>query len=807
MSNSYLRNKDFLKEMDNLLIKSLTAKITVLTWEEKPIMDFTGKVLPGATINLDGSSGMRRTCNISLSLDENEINITEVSNIISINKKIKLEIGVDNTITDEKYNQYSSYKIIWYPLGIYVIIQPTISRGTSGTTISLQLKDKMCLLNGEMGGTFPASITFNERSYFDDEGNEIIENPTVFQIIYELMNHWGGEQVSNIIIEDIDDKIKKVMRWNNPNYPVYVKAEDYDGGGYDYQYVTNLLDEQKSELGWVAKEYGEDIGYTYTDFVWPEEELIGDIGGTIFDILTKITTLLGNYEFFYDVYGKFHFREKKNYLNTTYTTAFLKMLNEQVENIPKDYYKVDFSNGKSEYTFNDNFLVSSCNNVPQFNMIKNDFVVWGMRKTTDGTTLPIRYHLAIDDKPELSGHLVVLYTDEVDGFKKCAPVHIITDAERARMEANDEIAVGDYYCIYHDAPVSGTTNLGKTKKIFDGTDSYRLYLDYNKFDLDDALNKQFEFNNVPAMGNESNKPDPNNNHPYEWDSTEQTGEPLIYVTDTGTNKLVCVDFVLDDYITYFSNKLYKGVYKAVDTLEGDTKANKIKQLEENNKETTHLVYIRSREWRTELYLQGIEAIGLATDSNYYFTELVNEWPKLYDLEAGEFKEEVLNNPSGIDYYLDFIDTDSPMGEFSIKNIGRRTKTEVNEKLNCVFAPTPLDCILLRAEDATSKDREEMESMGQRYSQVGDDVYDNIIQGGELNSCFNKIRELLYQYTSYCESITLQTIPIYHLDVNTRISVEDPRSNIFGDYFVNRITLPLDCSGTMNISATKALDRI
>ena len=800
MDYKYLKDKKFLKEMDYLSIKTLTARITILSWDEKPLMNFTGKVLPGGSINIDGTSSMRRTCNISLALNDDEINITKVENIISINKKVKLEIGVYNTT-----NKYEEYKIIWYPLGIYVIIQPNISRGTNGTTISLQLKDKMCLLNGEVGGMLPASITFNERSYTDDEGNEIIEMVTVFQIISELMNHWGGEQLGNIIIEDIDNKIKKVMKWNNPNYPVYTKV-NMDGSHGIYEYETNLTDEQKNELGWIMKNYGEDIGYTYTDFTWPEEELVGGIGETISSILDKIINLLGNYEYFYDIYGKFHFREKKNYLNTTYTTEFLKQLNNQIENIPKNYYQMDFSNGKSEYIFDDNLLISAYTNTPQFNMIKNDFLVWGMRKIADGTTLPIRYHLAIDKKPEPSGHLVVLYTDEIDGLKKCAPVHIITAEEKAELSKNDGFIVGDYYCIHHMSPVSGTSDLGRTKKVY-GEEHFRLYLDYERFDITDALDKQFEFNNVPAMGNESKKPDPNNGHPIDWDSENQTGEPRIYVTNNNTNTLVCVDFVLDDYITYFSNDIYKCVYKSSNTTAGDTNANKIKQLEKNEKDTTHLVYIRAREWRTELYLQGIESSILATDSNYYFTELINEWPKLYDLEDGSFKEEVLSNPAGIDYFLDFIDTDSSMGEFSVDNIGRRTKTEVNDKINCVFAPVPYDCIIIPSTDFGTKMAEEMASMGQDYATVKDNVYDNIVQGGALNSCFDKIREMLYQYTSYCESITLQTIPIYHLDVNTRISVKDPKSNIFGDYFINRITLPLDCSGMMSISATKALERI
>ena len=123
--------------------------------------------------------------------------------MLSINKKVSVAIGVDNT-TDK----YLEYEQLWFPMGIYVIIQPSISHTSGGITISLQLKDKMCLLNGECGGTLPASVTFNEIETIDGNGNTIITYPTMYQIIQEAVNHWGGEQLGKIIISDLDTRVK-----------------------------------------------------------------------------------------------------------------------------------------------------------------------------------------------------------------------------------------------------------------------------------------------------------------------------------------------------------------------------------------------------------------------------------------------------------------------------------------------------------------------------------------------------------------------------------------------------------------------
>jgi len=46
-------------------------------------------------------------------------------------------------------------------MGIYVIVNSSIAHGSGGITITLTLHDKMALLNGECGGTLPASVIFS----------------------------------------------------------------------------------------------------------------------------------------------------------------------------------------------------------------------------------------------------------------------------------------------------------------------------------------------------------------------------------------------------------------------------------------------------------------------------------------------------------------------------------------------------------------------------------------------------------------------------------------------------------------------
>lgn len=660
----YLKDEEFLKLIDNQHLQEQFAKITVLDWLENPIQDIQG-IITGGNLNLDGKSAIRRTCNLNVYVYEEEyFGVTNIDNLISLNKKVRLEIGYVNTT-----NQYTEYDIIWFPQGVFVITNPSISHSTSGTSISLQLKDKMCLLNGECGGTIPASTQFDEYETIDENGNWVIRKPVIHQIIREVVNHFGGEQLGKIIISDIDTRIKKVMKWVG-NTPVYLINDEGN-----YIMTTNYVEAQNK--AYTMFEYGEDVGYIYTDFVYPKE-LIGDAGSTVCTILDSIKNLLGNYEYFYDIDGNFIFQEVKNYLNTSQAKV-------ELDKLTKDNYIVDMSKGKVVYNFDNSNLITSYSNSPQYSMIKNDFIVWGLKENANGNEIPIRYHLAIDSKPKVGN---------------------------------------TYQCFFYIDPDDGLT---KAKR------------------------------------------------------------PIIYRNFTELNKNAGVAGVF--YMTEDTGIIYTWNGQGYEPY------------------TTGLTEITTKDWRTELYLQGAQAEPLGTNSNYYYTELLNEWPKLYDVEAGEYYPEVLKTPSDIDFFLDFIDSTAAISQFSISNIGRRSIVINDNDINCVFEPDIPDFILIElGKDDTDDKRIECEDKGQKYIQVDSSVYSMLTGGGSSNSAYQRVRELLYQHTSYNESITLQAIPIYHLEPNIRIGVRDIESNIFGDYMVSSISIPLAPTGTMSISATRALER-
>lgn len=381
----YLKDKEFLLKLDRLKIRKEYIKITVLSFDEKPIKEIQGIATDG-TVNVDGASAMRRTCSLTILADNTNNDLMDIDNLISINKKIKIEKGIENLLTD--YSKYG--KIIWFKMGTYIISNASISYSTSGCTISLNGKDKMAMLDGSVGGTLPAIVDFAKSEVADNTGTltDKLYYPTIFNIIYEAVNHYGGENPAKIYINDVPLTAKMKIK--------YTGATPIDfSNGYDKCIIRDSGDDAISENYPNRYTTGEYIGYYSTDFTYPgaatATELTLNAGDTVVTLLDKIKNTLGNYEYFYDLDGNFIFQEIKNYLNNSYTP---------ITEFNNKYYYRAFTDNKYVYSFNDDDILTSIAVSPQMDKIKNEFGVWA---TVNGNTQPnIFYHLVIDSKPTFS---------------------------------------------------------------------------------------------------------------------------------------------------------------------------------------------------------------------------------------------------------------------------------------------------------------------------------------------------------------------------------------------------------------------
>jgi hypothetical protein len=111
----------------------------------------------------------------------------------------------------------------------------------------------------------------------------------------------------------------------------------------------------------------------------------------------------------------------------------------------------------------------------------------------------------------------------------------------------------------------------------------------------------------------------------------------------------------------------------------------------------YIVPFSSNDYRMELFLDGAINESTGLEYNDYYTELKTEWPKLFNifpikitdqttLTSSNYYSIIKNNPTNMDYFLDFLSNSELITKYGISNIGKRTKVISNNNINCIFEP-------------------------------------------------------------------------------------------------------------------------
>ena len=419
--------KQFLLDLDAQKNKEIYARITALTFAELPVETIEGRVT-GGSINIDGASAIRRSCSLTISAQ----NFTYNHYYWGLNSKFKLEIGIKNNINSMMPD------IIWFNQGIYLITTFNTSNATNAYNISISGKDKMCLLNGEIGGTLESSVDFGTIEEEDSDGVWKIRKIPVMEIIRNMVHTYAGEPYYNIIINDLDTYGLELLeyRYDVPMYlyrrqgtdvyhnmvmenddltlyldsagtqPVKLKEIDIDHldilveppGGISHEalplYFKSPYDGSKRKPYLFAKvEYGQTAGYRISDLIYPGD-LVANPGESITSVLDKLKSMLTEFEYFYDLDGHFVFQKKKSFISTMWSPLHNDENNE-------DSVQQSLALATSTaYAFNNNESITAFNNNPNLLNLRNDYSIWGERTGTSGAKLPIHMRYAIDKKPK-----------------------------------------------------------------------------------------------------------------------------------------------------------------------------------------------------------------------------------------------------------------------------------------------------------------------------------------------------------------------------------------------------------------------
>lgn len=766
--------REFLSSVDNFINMKQYVRITLLTWSEQPLREIQGEITSG-TLSKDGSSAVRRTCTMSVSFNAGEYDIDNIKSDYSINKKVFVEIGVKNYT-----HLYKDYPILWFPQGIFFISTFSIQSSASTVpTAQINLKDKMCGLNGDVGGTLPATVIFDSVDTQTPTGEYVTEKVRIYDIIKEAVNHYGGEPLDNIIIEDVPLRIKRVVRWMGEN-PLYIQQKN---GNSSSSYVwynattrkpnsviteTGKIDDGNANEAtdtWRTCPEGTDVGYVYDDFVYTGD-LTCNLGDSVVTLLDKLKSYMGNYEYFYDVFGMFHFREIKNYLNTTQATTLLK----DMDNYD---YLVDVTTGKSVYTFSDKNNLVSITNSPKYENIKNDYIIQGKREgDSSSSEVQVRYHLAIDTKP-IPGNTyydILIYRESSTNLVKIAMPHAVQTRDSNATDGNGTSiglpAVGNLNVIYHI--------LDENSFVYWKDDGY---LDVNVIKY----------------------------YPTETVADATTENTEINQSGGYTTKDWRTELYLQGMLTIDNNTDSSRNYTSM------TPADLYDNSIENDKSNTNKKS-KFSSWLVDIYRQTRYN---KFDPDFYYEELDAFWPQIYDLENQKFYGEeqdsdiLLWTVTDGNYYLDFIDAEtSGLGEYSVHNIGRRTDAVIDDDVNCLFEPEIPNIIWISTDsDDMASAVNECKDNGQPYSQVRGEIYQYLYTGGYKNGAFERLKSELWLHTTYQKTLSLTSIPVFYLEPNSRVSINDTTTNTYGDYMLNTLSIPLGAGNLMASTCSECIQKM
>lgn len=870
-----LLNKNFLLQLDQQQNIEKYARITLLTNKELPIEQIEGRITSGGSISIDGNSAIRRTCSLTMVSQDTNYH----AHYWTLKSKFKLEIGIRNNVN------FAYPDIIWFPQGIYVFTSFSTSHSINNFTISLQGKDKGCLINGEINGSFNSSVDLGTIEEIDEEGNSTITKLELKDIIINMMHQYAGEPFKNIIVNDLDEIGFELLEYRyNKDLFLYRKegsqiydnmffadtaptmykvksSEDSNRKAVDFtdenieglETLVETLDNSSSSSSIFYSEddeeyrvariqYGQTAGYKIVNLVYAGD-LVASVGDSIASILDKIKNMLGQYEYFYDVEGRFIFQKKRYYVNSP---------------IGKEGNKEEVLPQQEEiaYTLTGMKTVSTFGNNPNLSNVKNDFSIWGERKTEADVAIPIHLRYAIDEKPteytciEVADSEVseynAKYKAKLTGQKKIK--YIAGDAYSAD---NPEEIICDWREIIYQMALDHfkysflddfelkiiSANEGLYSTGMTGYEQY--YIDILGFWRDlyfpQILSYEEEKQNIQSSL------EMKQNELKQIEERIAQKNQAIQVYEKENAELAKIIPVLETPKVEVQEKAEKITRKFFsmrsipESISLETPEVQVKQQEalitpiievidyqikleapiitireEVNQEKAAAQYMKNIRKIARL-MQEIQAIEeaerkplidriktLSEDLKQKEKQMENKNSEDY-FENGWNKKKDLA-PELLNFWFDFLDNDSSVTSYGVQKIGARAKPINDNNIKAIYFRNTPDVIFDSSINNTTA------IQGYKYLQIPelDTLFAPSTQG---KSAKDELDTLLYNHLFTADSVSISAKPVYYLEPNTKIRIVDEDTNTSGDYIITRLSLPLAYNGTMSITANRAVKNI
>lgn len=136
-------------DLSQLKVRNQRIKVDLLNFNFQTVNSLEGKVTDGS-ISIDATSDIRRTCNITLVVENSE-NILTPGGQVWLDKFIKVYVGTDNP--------RNGNETVWNNMGLFLINNPESVYNVTTNTITFEGLDLMAKLTGRRNGQLPAVTT------------------------------------------------------------------------------------------------------------------------------------------------------------------------------------------------------------------------------------------------------------------------------------------------------------------------------------------------------------------------------------------------------------------------------------------------------------------------------------------------------------------------------------------------------------------------------------------------------------------------------------------------------------------------
>lgn len=796
MMNDY----DFLYALDSTKARTVYARVTLLNFDESPIEAIEGKITSGS-INVDGASAVRRSC--SFSMVAAVIDTSAYS--WGLHSKFSFEVGLENPFYGNPVSPYSTRpRIIWFKQGIFVCTSYSSSISPSGYTINLQGEDKMCLLNGDIGGTLTAlstdfgqveniSYEYEEQPqvdaalyragkyyYLDKDGKYKLDTGNTFMgdrsyykrivvsnkekiwigdIIRELVHVYGNEPYNNILINDIEQYGVELWEYRGDQtlFMVISKAthEIEQLILDDETQIRKITDEStgKYELVPLYTLLSDDsFKFASLNTLSADSKSFDNAG---FSLIGLPNAHNDSKEYGYLL--KFDYGDLVGYHQTllTYPGELTAAVGSAITGVLDNITKI-FGNFEYFYDLDGHFVFQKKRSIVQTTstgLVSTYEYLNGTEKLKDGV---IFNHALMDELTSYNFQNSELFTQmsitpQITKLKNDFSVWGTRDA------VDGKSLPVHYRFLISERPVKYTsirdgqtyyTSYAEGKDPVDWRELiYQMALDYYEYNTDD--------NFLYRVG---------------------AANPVYYPTGYTGYEMLYSD------MQAFWRQIYKPENQWV-----------MEQASVTEKSFASM--------KSELYVaKNGDYYHLSAEEGYdanqrYYRNVEKS------TSDGRWHIDVKDNPTAINFWLDFCDS-GELARFSVQNMGDRPKAVNDSTVKSIYYEEAPNVLLVFPDELLDRTM-----TGYTYLTINRSMQDYFTIASTGKSAKEALTAMLNESAFITESATFTSVPIYYLDVNTKIQVVDSTRGINGEYLVSKLTIPLTYNGTMSITATNIIDNI